>query len=245
MLTIEHLVAGYGAVQAVKGISLRVDAGETIALIGANGAGKTTTLLSISGVIVPISGTIRLRDEVISGLPAHAVARRGIAQVVEGRGMFGTLSVRENLMLGGYRRRDRSAMLRDIDAMLTRFPRLAERCNVPAAALSGGEQQMLAIARALLSRPSLLLLDEPSMGLAPLVVEEIFRLIVEIRRTGTTILVVEQNAQRALDISQRAYVMASGVVVAEGRSSDLCDDAWLRQAYFGGAAPSESTSTRR
>jgi branched-chain amino acid transport system ATP-binding protein len=236
MLAVEELVTCYGRVKAVKGISLHVAEGEIVALIGANGAGKTTTLLSVSGVLAASSGTIRLRGEVISGLPAHAIARRGIAQVVEGRGVFGTLSVLENLLLGAYRRRDRSAVSRDIDDMFARFPRLAERKSILAGALSGGEQQMLAIARALLSRPQLLLLDEPSMGLAPLIVEEIFRLIVAIGASGTTILLVEQNAMRALEISHRAYVLASGTLVAEGPSDNVRNDVRLREAYLGEAA---------
>ena len=236
MLAIEQLVTCYGRVEAVKGISLHVDEGEIVALVGANGAGKTTTLLSISGVLQPARGTVKLGGMLISGLPAHVVARRGIAQVVEGRGVFATLSVQENLALGAYRRRDRTAVLRDAEDMFARFPRLAERRSIHAGALSGGEQQMLAIARALMSRPQVLLLDEPSMGLAPLIVEEIFRLIVAIRRAGTTILLVEQNAMRALEISDRAYVLASGTLVAEGASSRLLDDARLREAYLGGAA---------
>ena len=236
MLVIEQLVTCYGRVEAVKGISLHVDEGEIVALVGANGAGKTTTLLSISGVLQPTRGTVKLGGVLISGLPAHVVARRGIAQVVEGRGVFATLSVQENLALGAYRRRDRTAVLRDAEDMFARFPRLAERRSIHAGALSGGEQQMLAIARALMSRPQVLLLDEPSMGLAPLIVEEIFRLIVAIGRAGTTILLVEQNAMRALEISDRAYVLASGTLVAEGASSRLLDDARLREAYLGGAA---------
>jgi branched-chain amino acid transport system ATP-binding protein len=245
MLVIEDLVTCYGHITAVKGISLEVATEEIVALIGANGAGKTTVLLSISGVLTPASGTIRFHDEIISGIPAHEIARRGIAQVVEGRGILHSLSVRENLMVGAYRRRDRAAVLRDIDTMFARFPRLAERRLVSAGALSGGEQQMLAIARALLGRPRLLLLDEPSMGLAPLVVDDVFTLIKEIGASGTTILLVEQNAVRALEVSDRAYVMASGAIAAAGRSGDLLDNAQLREAYLGLAAmPAEAHQAR-
>jgi branched-chain amino acid transport system ATP-binding protein len=236
MLAVDDLVTRYGQVEAVKGISLHVAAGEIVALVGANGAGKTTTLLTISGVLPASAGTIRLDGDLISRLPAHSIARRGIAQVVEGRGIFGTLSVLENLMLGAYRRRDRKSIVRDVDVMFDQFPRLAERRGTLATALSGGEQQMLAIARALLSVPRVLLLDEPSMGLAPLIVEEIFRLIVGIRTAGTTVLLVEQNAMRALEISDRAYVMASGAIVAEGPSERLLEDIRLREAYLGGVA---------
>jgi branched-chain amino acid transport system ATP-binding protein len=237
LLSVQDLVVAYGVVRALKGVSLRVDEGEIVALIGPNGAGKTTLLLSVSGVLVPHTGTIRFAGALIGGRPAHAIARLGIAQVVEGRGIFGSLSVLENLSLGAIRRRDHSAVDREIEETFVRFPRLAARKGTAAAALSGGEQQMLAIARALLSRPRLLLLDEPSMGLAPLVAEEIFRLIAEIGRHGTTVVLVEQNAMRALEISARAYVLASGVVVREGSASELRDDPSLLHAYLGGAAP--------
>ncbi|HEY3554554.1 MAG TPA: ABC transporter ATP-binding protein [Casimicrobiaceae bacterium] len=236
LLNIEDLVVAYGVVRAVKGISLRVEAGEIVALIGPNGAGKTTTLLSVSGVLAPSAGTIRFGGDTISGLPAHVVARRGIAQVVEGRGIFGTLSVLDNLALGAIRRCDRPSVDRDIAESLERFPRLAARKSLPAAALSGGEQQMLAIARALLGRPRVLLLDEPTMGLAPLIAEEIFRLVAEIGRRGTTVLLVEQNALRALEISSRAYVLASGVIVRAGASADLRRDPSLLHAYLGDTA---------
>jgi len=232
-LTVEDVVTSYGQIEALKGVSLSVAAGEIVAIIGANGAGKTTLLLSISGVLAPSRGTIRLDGEQISGLPAHVIARRGIAQVVEGRGILHTLSVADNLKLGAYRRRDRDAIAHDIDAMYERFPRLAERRFVLAGALSGGEQQMLAIARGLLARPRLLLLDEPSMGLAPLLVDAVFRLVADIGAAGTTILLVEQNAARALDIAHRAYVMASGRIVAQGKAADLLEDPAVRDAYLG------------
>ncbi len=233
MLMIENLVTRYGQIEAVKGISLNVAAGEIVALVGANGAGKTTTLLTISGVLSPAHGTIRLRGEIISGLQSHAIMRRGVAQVVEGRGIFAGLSVKENLAVGAYARRDRHEVARDVESMFERFPRLHERRHLPAGTLSGGEQQMLAIARALMSRPAILLMDEPSMGLAPLIVEEIFDLIAVISRAGTTILLVEQNAMRALAVSHRAYIMASGQIVADGASRQLLGDSQLRQAYLG------------
>jgi branched-chain amino acid transport system ATP-binding protein len=234
VLSVRDLVVAYGVVRAVKGVSLRVEPGEIVALIGPNGAGKTTTLLAISGVLAPAAGSIRFDDAAISGLPAHRIARRGVSQVVEGRGIFGTLSVLENLLLGAIRRRDRAHVGREIDELFVRFPRLAERRAVAAAALSGGEQQMLAMARALLGGPRLLLLDEPTMGLAPLVAEEIFRLIAEIGRRGTTVLLVEQNALRALEISTRAYVMTSGIIVRDGASSELRHDPSLVRTYLGG-----------
>jgi branched-chain amino acid transport system ATP-binding protein len=233
LLAVEGLVVRYGQITAVKGISLHVEEGEVVALVGGNGAGKTTTLLALSGVLTPHSGTIRLRGEMIHGLASHVIARRGIAQVVEGRGTLATLTVAENLMVGGYIRRDRRAVIADMEQMYTRFPRLGERRHLAAGTLSGGEQQMLAIARALMSRPAILLLDEPSMGLAPLLVEEIFRLISAISQAGTTILLVEQNAMRALSVSHRAYILASGAMVTQGPSRQLLQDSQLRQAYLG------------
>lgn len=233
MLMIDNLVTRYGQIEAVKGVSLNVEAGEVVALVGANGAGKTTTLLTISGVLSPAHGTVRLCGEIISGLRPHAIMRRGIAQVIEGRGIFAGLSVQENLVVGAYARRDRHEVARDVESMFERYPRLHERRHLPASALSGGEQQMLAIARALMSRPAILLMDEPSMGLAPLMVDEIFDLIAAISRAGTTILLVEQNAMRALAISHRAYIMASGQIVADGTCRQLLSDNQLRQAYLG------------
>lgn len=233
MLMLENLVTRYGHIEAVKGISLNVAAGEIVALIGANGAGKTTTLLTISGVLSPTCGVVRLRGEIISGLRPHAITRRGMALVVEGRGIFAGLSVKENLVVGAYPRRDRQEVARDVELMFERFPRLRERHEMPAGTLSGGEQQMLAIARALMSRPAIVLMDEPSMGLAPLLADEIFELIVAISRAGTTILLVEQNAMRALAVSHRAYIMASGQIVADGPSRQLLGDSQLRRAYLG------------
>ena len=234
LLTVNDLVVSYGVIKAVKGVTLHVEEGEIVALIGPNGAGKTTTRLCISGILHPSAGEVRFASRMISRMPPHAIARSGIAHVVEGRGILGTLSVFENLSLGAFLRKDRAGVARDIDEIFTRFPRLAERKALPAAALSGGEQQMLAIGRAVLARPRLLLLDEPTMGLAPLVAEEIFRLIAEIGRRGTPVLLVEQNALRALEISRRAYVLASGVVVRESASGDLRHDPSLLHAYLGG-----------
>jgi branched-chain amino acid transport system ATP-binding protein len=233
MLTVDQLVVRYGRIEAVKGISIRIDAGEMVALIGGNGAGKTTTLLALSGVLPASGGTVRLDGKIITGLPAHRIARHGIAQVVEGRAVFGRLSVRENLLAGAYVRHDSQGVERDVEAMLERFPRLRERLEQAGSTLSGGEQQMLAIARALMSRPRILLLDEPSMGLAPLIVEEIFYLLAELNREGLTVLLVEQNAVKALTLSRRAYVMAHGVIVAAGESASLLADERVRDAYLG------------
>lgn len=235
LLGIHHLTTQYGNIQAIKGISIYVDKGEIVALIGANGAGKSTTLLSVSGVLAPASGAIRFNGQSISGLPSHQIVRQGIAQVVEGRAILAGLTVLENLMLGAYVRSDRNAIEEDMDRMFDRFPRLRERSGQIAGTLSGGEQQMLAIARALMSRPKMLLLDEPSMGLAPLIVEEIFDLLRELNERGLTILLVEQNAAQALEIADRAYVLASGTIVRSGSSRSLLADEHLREAYLGAA----------
>jgi len=239
-------VVRYGAIEAVKGISLRVEAGEMVALIGGNGAGKTSTLLTLSGALRTAAGTARLEGVVITGLPAYRIARLGMAQVMEGRAVFGGLTVRENLLAGAYARRDPRGVEQDLEAMLERFPRLRERLASAGTTLSGGEQQMLAIARALMSRPRILLLDEPSMGLAPLIVEEIFGLLAELNREGLTVLLVEQNAIRALTLSNRAYVMAHGVIVASGQSAALLADKRVLNAYLGisgdGAAAADGTA---
>lgn len=233
MLTVEALDAFYGSIQALRGVSFRVEAGEIVALIGANGAGKTTTLRAVAGVLRPRSGRILLHGDPIAGLPSHRVVRRGIALVPEGRGIFANMSVRENLELGAYARRDGEQVRRDLERVLALFPRLRERARQVAGTLSGGEQQMLAIGRALLSRPRLLLLDEPSMGLSPLLVSEIFRLVREINREGTTILLVEQNANMALAVSHRAYVLDTGRVAVSGWSAALRDDPSIRASYLG------------
>ncbi len=233
LLIVEDLDAFYGAIQALRGVSFRVEAGEIVALIGANGAGKTTTLRAIAGVLRPRSGRILLDGESIAGQPADRVVRRGIALVPEGRGIFANLSVLENLEMGAFSRRDGERVREDLERVFCRFPRLRERERQLAGTLSGGEQQMLAIGRALLSRPRLLLLDEPSMGLSPLLVSEIFRLVGEINREGTTILLVEQNANMALAVSHRAYVLDTGRVTFTGPSASLRDDPAIRASYLG------------
>ncbi|SLN70704.1 branched-chain amino acid ABC transporter ATP-binding protein/permease [Oceanibacterium hippocampi] len=234
ILSVQGVVARYGPVEAIRQIDLAVHEGEVVALIGANGAGKSTTLSSISGLVRPAAGTILLRGEPIAGLPPQTIMRKGISHVVEGRGIFTQLSVLENLQLGAYARDDRAAVRETLATLLDRFPRLAERKDQNAGTLSGGEQQMLAIARALISRPKLLLLDEPSMGLAPTIVETVFDLIRDINRNGTAILLVEQNATLALQMADHAYVMANGRIVAAGDPETLgASDETLR-AYLGG-----------
>ena len=231
LLAVENLAAAYGGIQAVKGIDLNIDAGELVCLIGANGAGKSTTLKSICGLIALAGGDVRFEGRSLRRMPVHAIARAGISLVPEGRGIFGRMTVLENLQLGAYLRRD------DVAADLTRvyalFPRLAERRTQTAGTLSGGEQQMLAIGRALMNRPKLLLLDEPSMGLAPIIVRQIFDIVRRIAHEGTTILLVEQNAALALGVSHRAYVLETGRVVLEGQAAALRRDARVRQAYLG------------
>jgi branched-chain amino acid transport system ATP-binding protein len=233
LLEVRDLHVSYGRVQAVRGVSFSVPEGSIVSLIGANGAGKTTTLAAISGIVPARSGSIRFRGEEISRLPSHAIVDRGIVQVPEGRQVIAYLTVEENLAMGAYRRRDRAGIRADIETMQARFPALRERRNVPAGSLSGGEQQMLAIARALMARPQLLLLDEPSMGLAPLLVNEIFRILAEIHAEGRTILLVEQNARKALAISDYAYVLETGRIIMSGRGADLIDDDRVAAAYLG------------
>ncbi len=233
MLSIERLVVRYGSIEAVRGVSISVNAGETVALIGANGAGKTTTLLAVSGVLAATSGTIRLDGQALSGLPPHRIVRRGVSQVLEGRGVFGRLTVRENLLAGAYGRRDSAGVTSDLERMFSRFPRLQERIEQPGYTLSGGEQQILVIARALMSRPRILLLDEPSMGLAPLIAEALFKLLGELKSGGLTMLLVEQNAAQALALADRAYVMGRGLIVAEGDSDSLLRSEDIRTAYLG------------
>jgi branched-chain amino acid transport system ATP-binding protein len=233
MLEVEQLVVRYGAIEAVKGISLHVDAGEMVALIGGNGAGKTSTLLTLSGALPSAAGIVRLDEIAITRLPAYRIARLGVAQVVEGRAVFATLSVRDNLLAGAYARHDTQLVGQDLEAVLERFPRLRERLPQAGGTLSGGEQQMLAIARALMSRPRILLLDEPSMGLAPMIAQEIFELLAQLNREGLTVLLVEQNAVKALTLSTRAYVMAHGEIVASGDSAALLADKRVLDAYLG------------
>jgi branched-chain amino acid transport system ATP-binding protein len=233
MLNLDQLYVNYGAIKALKSISCRVEQGEIVALIGANGAGKTTILNAISGIVPTLSGTVTFLGETISGIPPHEIVKRGISQVPEGRRVFANMSVLENLEMGAYIRNDKSAILEEIEQVFTRFPRLFERKKQLAKTLSGGEQQMLAIGRALMSRPKLMLLDEPSMGLAPMLVAQIFAIIQEINASGTTIMLVEQNANMALSIANRAYVLETGEVVLQGPADELAANPEVRKAYLG------------
>jgi branched-chain amino acid transport system ATP-binding protein len=235
MLEIKNLQAGYGAITALHGISLSVKAGSIVTLIGANGAGKTTTLKTISGLLKPKSGQILYDGKNIAGLPPHQIVARGISHVPEGRMIFANLTVLENLQLGAYLQKDRQAVRRELEHVFKLFPRLQERERQIAGTLSGGEQQMLAIGRALMSRPKLLLLDEPSLGLAPLLVKSIFEKIVEINREqGLTILLVEQNANLALGISHFGYVLETGKIILQDDSAALRRNPQVRSAYLGG-----------
>lgn len=236
LLTVENLRVHYGSVRALRGISFSVGEGEIVSLVGANGAGKSTALRAVSGVVRPASGSILHGGKSITGLPPHRIARRGLAHVPEGRGVFANMSVLENLEMGGYARNSRKESEETLERVYTLFPRLSERSGQAAGTLSGGEQQMLAIGRGLMQRPDLLLLDEPSMGLSPLLVREIFLLISEINRSGTTILLVEQNACMALSISHRAYVLETGEITLEGKASDLRGNPAVRAAYLGDEA---------
>jgi branched-chain amino acid transport system ATP-binding protein len=232
-LRVEGVVSGYGQIMAIKGISLHVETGEIVALIGANGAGKSTTLRTVSGLLRPRAGEIWFEGRRIDRVPPHQIVALGISQSPEGRKIFGRLSVMENLRLGAYQRRAPAEVEQDLEYVLTLFPRLRERIRQDGGTLSGGEQQMLAIARALMARPRLLLLDEPSMGLSPVLVETIFRTIIEINRTGTTILLVEQNAAMALQVAGRGYVMESGVMTLEAPASELAASDVVRKTYLG------------
>jgi branched-chain amino acid transport system ATP-binding protein len=234
LLALRDVWVAYGKVQALKGVSLDLFEGEITALIGANGAGKTTTLKTISGLHHPFRGSIVLAGRRIDGLPPHQIVSLGVCQAPEGRGTFPGMSVAENLAMGAYARRDRSGIGRDYDRVYNLFPILADRRSQPAGTLSGGEQQMLAIGRALMARPKVLLLDEPSMGLAPLLVQQILAIIEEINAQGTTILLVEQNAQAALRRAHRGYVLETGRVVMEAAASDLLGDVAVQRAYLGG-----------
>jgi len=233
LLEIQALKIAYGGINAVKGVDLVVHEGEMVALIGANGAGKTSTLKAISGILAPVSGRIRYRGADVTGAAAYTLVERGLALVPEGRQVFGRLTVQENLRMGAYARRDAAGVKADLDRMYHLFPRLHERRNQTAGTLSGGEQQMLAIGRALMSAPRLLLLDEPSMGLAPLMVQRIFDTIRKVAQEGVTVLLVEQNAKLALELSQRGYVMESGSITLSAMSSTLLSDPQVRQAYLG------------
>ncbi len=233
LLVLENLQVSYGGIRAVKGVDLRVDAGELVCLIGANGAGKTTTLKAVTGLLRPTGGRIFYEGADIAGLRVHQIARRGMALVPEGRGVFAQLTIDENLAMGAYARSDKAAVAADVERAFALFPRLKERRAQTAGTLSGGEQQMLAIARAMQSRPRLLLLDEPSMGLAPLMVERIFEVIRAISSEGVTILLVEQNARLALEVSHRAYVLEGGLVSLEGEAKSLLGNPKIREAYLG------------
>ena len=234
MLTIDNLNVFYGAIHALKGISLEVKEGEIVTLIGANGAGKSTTLRTISGLLKPKEGSIKFEGKDIGGMAAQNVVKLGISQVPEGRRIFANMTVMENLELGAFIRSDKAGIAQDLDMVFGRFPRLAERRSQLAGTLSGGEQQMLAMGRALMSRPRMMLLDEPSMGLAPLLIREIFNIIVDINSTGTTVLLVEQNANMALSIAHRTYVMETGRITLSGDAKELAASEDVRKAYLGG-----------
>lgn len=233
MLEVKNLEVYYGVIQAIKGISFEVNEGEVIALIGANGAGKTTTLHTITGLLSPKKGSVLFEGQDITKVPAHKIVSMGMAHVPEGRRVFSQLSVYENLKLGAYTRKDKSNIDKELQSIYERFPRLAERKNQLAGTLSGGEQQMLAMGRALMSKPSIVLMDEPSMGLSPILVNEIFDIIESISKSGTTVLLVEQNAKKALSIADRAYVLETGKVVLEGDAKDLLENDSIKKAYLG------------
>ncbi|GAB4539645.1 MAG: ABC transporter ATP-binding protein [Anaerolineae bacterium] len=233
LLEVNDIHTYYGAIHALKGISIHVDEGEIVTLIGANGAGKSTTLNTICGILKPRQGDILLKGERINELPAHEIVMRGVAQAPEGRRVFGRLTVTENLEMGAYARKDKEGIRRDMERVFALFPRLKERSRQVAGTLSGGEQQMLAIGRSLMANPRLLLLDEPSMGLAPILVEAIFDTIREINRQGTTILLVEQNALIALSVAQRGYVLETGEIVLHDSATALRNNEMVRKAYLG------------
>lgn len=233
LLSVRSLKVSYGGIEAVKGIDLEVRTGELIALIGANGAGKTTTLKAITSGLAPSAGDIMYRGRSLRGQQAHQLVGQGLAMVPEGRGVFARMSIIENLMMGAHTRSDHGEVQSDIERMLETFPRLRERADQLAGTMSGGEQQMLAMARALMSRPGLLLLDEPSMGLSPIMVEKIFEVIRSVSQAGTTVLLVEQNARLALEAANRAYVMDSGLITMSGEASALLNDPRVRAAYLG------------
>jgi branched-chain amino acid transport system ATP-binding protein len=233
VLQVEDLNVYYGAIHALQGIGFRVDEGEIVTLIGANGAGKSTTLRTISGLLRPRSGSVTFKGQDITTTAAEKIVRLGISQVPEGRKIFAPLTVRENLMMGAYTREDPAEIDASLQGVFQSFPRLKERIGQLGGTLSGGEQQMLATARGLMSRHTLLLLDEPSMGLSPILVEEIFRIITEINKQGTSILLVEQNAQMALSIAHRAYVLETGRIVLEGTAREIAENPQVKSAYLG------------
>ena len=234
MLSVSDLNVFYGSIHAIKGISFRVDEGEIVTLIGANGAGKTTTLHAISGLVKAKSGGIEFCGHNLRATEPHKIIRLGLAQVPEGRRVFANMTVMENLQMGAYVRKDEKELSADYDMVFERLPRLKERRRQQAGTLSGGEQQMLAIGRALMGHPKMLLLDEPSMGLSPLLVNEIFRIIRDVNRTGVTVLLVEQNAKKALEIATRAYVLETGTIFMSGSTEELANNEQVRRAYLGG-----------
>ncbi len=234
LLSVEDLRVSYGAVEVLKGVNLQVEPGQIVALIGANGAGKTTTLMAISGLAPMIQGNIRLFGDSVQGLPPEKVVEKGVTQVPEGRRVFPRLTMMENLLLGAWSRKGKHKIREDLDWVLSLFPVLRERKNQLAGTLSGGEQQMLALGRGLMARPRLLLLDEPSLGLAPKLVTQLFEVIRQIHRSGVTILLVEQNAYQALQVAQEAYVLETGRVVLHGSASSLRENPAVKQAYLGG-----------
>jgi branched-chain amino acid transport system ATP-binding protein len=234
MLQVEDLNVHYGAIHALKGISFHLEKGEIVALIGGNGAGKSTTLNTISGLLRPTKGKVLFLDEDVTVVPPQNIVRRGVVQVPEGRRIFPKLTVQENLEMGAFIYDDKNQIQQDMEAVMTRFPRLRERRKQYGGTLSGGEQQMLAIARGLMARPNLMLLDEPSMGLSPILVEQIFEIIREINTQGTSILLVEQNAQMALSIADRGYVLETGRVTLEGIATELLENPLVIEAYLGG-----------
>lgn len=233
LLEVDQLSASYGAVKALKGVSFAVEQGQILTLIGCNGAGKSTTLRAVSGMIKPRAGTVRFDGQTINGVPPHELVKRGLVHVPEGRGIFANLTVEENLDLGAYARHDKAAIAQDKERALTLFPRVRERLKQLAGTLSGGEQQMLAIARGLLAKPKLLLLDEPSLGLAPLLVQTIFQIVREINKQGVTVLLVEQNAHMALNVAHEAVVLEVGGVRMRGKAAELAKSDEIRRAYLG------------
>ena len=233
LLSVENLNVYYGAIHALQGISFHVEQGEIVTLIGANGAGKSTTLRTISGLLHPRGGSIRFKDQEITAASAERIVELGISQVPEGRKIFAPLTVRENLMMGAYTRKDQQAIQKSLERVFASFPRLKERITQLGGTLSGGEQQMLATARGLMSGPTLLLMDEPSMGLSPILVEEIFKIIREINQQGTSILLVEQNALMALSVASRAYVLETGRIVLSGSAREIAENPQVKEAYLG------------
>lgn len=233
MLEVKDLQVHYGMIQAIKGIDFEVNKGEVVALIGANGAGKTTTLHTVSGLLQASGGSVVFEGKDITKMPGHKIVALGMAHVPEGRRVFAQLTVYENLLMGAYTRKDKQEIQEALDMVYSRFPRLEERKTQPAGTLSGGEQQMLAMGRALMSHPSIILMDEPSMGLSPIFVNEIFDIIKEVSASGTTVLLVEQNAKKALDIANRAYVLETGKIVLSGNAKELKNNDAIKKAYLG------------